>query len=235
MSYSLPYVSAEVLSSTSLIWVCSGSRLATYDVLSKEFTIIGSTTYVMFDIAMSPNGILYAVDGNNNLYTLNRKTGAPTLIGAVNPTVGTNALTFGQYGALYGMQNTNLVSINPVNAEATVIGNTGFQTAGDLVFFNNNLYLASTTNQLVLVDIGNPSNSQAVGDIPATYGLATVYVTEGNGNGAYHMYGTGAANLNVYEINVSNGFTSNTTTMPSFGSGGASGTDGATSSQFTWI
>ncbi len=222
--------------STSLVWITSATKLATYDILTKEFNVIGATREVMFDIAMSPEGILYGVDSTGNkLYTIDRKTAEIKLVGTMNPEGFINSLTFGQYGALYGCQGTNLVKINPKTAAVTIIGDMGYSSAGDMVFINNNLYMSSTTNELILVNISNPGSSSSIKSIPVTYGLATVFISEGICGGSYHLYGTSGAYKTIYEINPHNGNITNADTLPSFGDGEDTVTNGATSSQFTWI
>lgn len=194
--------------------------------------MIGDTTVVMLDIAMSLQGKLYGIS-DAGLYKISKATGKSTLLGEILSEIGTNAITFGPSGLLYGTQGTNLITIDVNTLEVDVLGDMGFASAGDLVFFNNNLYMASTTNELILIDIGNPSNTHSMGTIPITYGLATVYISEGIG-GAYHLYGTSGENYNVYEINPNNGYVTNTQTIPEFDAGNFNSTYGATSAQFTW-
>src|SRR5579885_3917809 len=112
--------------STSLIWVTSGSKLATYDVATKEFNIIGDTGRTMFDIAMSPNGILYGIDSTGHtLYTIDRSTAISKEVAVLSPNGFVNSLTFGQHGALYACQDTNLVKIHPQTGIVTTLGNIG--------------------------------------------------------------------------------------------------------------
>lgn len=221
--------------STSLIWVTSGTKLSTYDVLTKELTVVGDTGRTMYDIAMAPDGTLYGIDSTgNNLFTIDRSTAKCTQVTVLSPEGFVNSLTFNQHGVLYACQGTNLVKIHPITGVVTILGDIGVGSAGDLVFFNNNLYMSSNQNTLMLIDIGSPANSTAVSEIPTTYGLATVYISEGF-SGNYHLYGTSGDNKTVYEIDPHNGVLSNRSTMASFGEGDSGVTNGATSSQFTWI
>lgn len=219
--------------SPSLIWVSSQNKLATYDVVSKEFNLIGDTGITTYDIAMSPDGTLYGVDSSGNeLYTLDRLTAKATHVATLSPNGFVNSLTFAQQGALYGCQGTKLVKIHTETGVVTVLGDIGVGSAGDMVFFNNNLYMSSTNNTLILVNIGDPAHSTVIGDIPITYGLATVYISEGF-SGGYHLYGTAGDSQKIYEIDPHNAKVSNTATLPEFGDGQA--TNGATSCQFTLL
>ena len=225
----------EKLKSAGLIWLTSGTKLATCNVVTKEVKVIGSTGRVMYDIAMSPSGILYGVDSSGGaIFTIDRTTAKATHICTANPAGFINSLTFSQHGALYGCQGTNLVKIHTTTGAVTVIGDMGVGSAGDMVFFNNNLYMSADNDTLLLVDIENPSDSVSIGSIPTTYGLATVYVDEGL-TGSFHLYGTSGVDKKIYEINPNNVKISNRTTLPSFGSGDDGIYYGATSSQFTGI
>lgn len=77
----------------------------------------------------------------------------------------------------------------------------GFASAGDLAFNGGSFFLASTSNQLVEVDLGNLANTSAVGNFGAAnvVGLAT-----GNDGVLYAVAGTTS-----YEANPSTGALSN--------------------------
>lgn len=218
--------------SSTIIWVASESRLATYDVLTKEFKLIGNMGVTMYDIALSPAGRLFGVDSSgNNLYKINKKTAKATLVAAMDPVGFCNALTFNRNGVLYGMQGSVLITINTVTGAVTQLGDTGFVSNGDMVFFNNNLYLAGGESRLVLVDIGDPPSSVDIAGIPLTYGLAVVYISEGRG-GNYHLYGTSGNDLSVYQIDPITGRISNSAVIPTLGGSEGETTNGTTSAQF---
>ena len=219
-------------SKTATIWATSGTKLITYNVHTREFEVIGDTIVVMLDIAMSLQGKLYGIS-DAGLYKISKSTGKSTLLGPLGSGLTTNAITFGPSGTLYGTQGTNLITIDVVTLEVEVLGDMGYSSAGDLVFFNNNLYMASTTDELILINISNPINAYSISEIPTTYGLATVYISEGIGGG-YHLYGTSGTDFKVYEIDPHRGFITNTQTIPEFDAGEFSSTFGATSAQFTW-
>ena len=220
----------------SKMWISSETILATYNVVSNKFEIIGKMGVIMFDIAISPDGVLYGLDSSgNNLYKINTKNASTTLVGTLNPSGFSNSLTFGPDGVLYAIQGTNLITIDPSTASVNILGDTGFASAGDITFYENNLFMASTTNQLILIDISNPPNSFAIANIPETFGLATLFIgTKGCCTGNFHLYGTSGSDLSVYEIDPFTGNISNSVTLPSFGPG-TSFTFGATSQQFNCL
>ena len=62
---------------------------------------------------------------------------------------------------------------------ATNLGNTGFESAGDLTYFDGDLYLSADDDELVLIDVQNPSNSTFVRSLSNTgindiYGVVTI-------------------------------------------------------------
>lgn len=174
-----------------------GGRLGVVDVASGMVTLIGNMGVIMTDIAFAPNGELYAISFSN-LYRLNLATAAPTLIGS-HGIPGGNGLVFGSDSTLYGAGNSSrmLFTINPQTGNSTVFGDMGYFSAGDLVFFNQKMYLASTTNELVFVDLGNIGVGTPIGPFGFTnvFGLATA------DDGV--MYGT--ANLDVFSVNTATG------------------------------
>lgn len=55
------------------------------------------------------------------------------------------------------------------------LGSIGFYSGGDLAFVGSDFYLASSANQLVKIDLGNPGGTAAVGPfgVSDVFGLAT--------------------------------------------------------------
>ena len=165
----------------------SNGVLATVDVDTGNVNVIGSMGVQMTDIAFDPSGNLYGLSFGA-LYSINRTTAAATFIGN-HGVPGGNALVFAADGTLYaaGTSGTSLFTINPASGATTNLGNMGFASGGDLAFHDGNFYLASTSNQLVLIDLGNLSNTAAVGPfgVSNVFGLAT-----GDDNVLYGVAGT---------------------------------------------
>lgn len=180
-----------------IMHIHDGTRLATLDVANGAVNIIGAMGTTITDIAFDPLGNLYGLSFTN-LYAINKTTAAVTLIGA-HGIAGGNALVFGSDGTLYGMGNgtTNLFSINTSTGAGSSLGSTGFRSGGDLAFNAGNFYLASSTSQLIRLDLGNLSNSAAVGSfgVGSTFGIAT-----GSDGVLYSV-----ANNTVYKVDTATG------------------------------
>lgn len=175
----------------------SGGRLGVVDVSSGMVTIIGNMGITMTDIAFAPNGELYAISFSN-LYRLNLATAAPTLIGP-HGIPGGNGLVFGSDGTLYGAGSSSLMlfTIDLQTGDSTAFGNMGYFSAGDMVFFNQEMYLASTTNELVSIDLGNSGIGTPIGP----FGFANVFGLATADDGV--IYGT--ANLDVFAVDTITG------------------------------
>lgn len=165
---------------------------------------IGNTILPMFDIAISPGGVIYGNGKDNRLYRLNPQNGFPSLVGALNPAPGDdfNSLVFSAAGVLYAATNksTNLYRIDTTTAKATVIGDMKFQAAGDLTFFEGNLFLAAQNNELVQVDFTDPGKSKLVGKMNASstmFGVVSIGTKDCRG-GQPRMYALGGDQ--IYEV-----------------------------------
>lgn len=179
----------------------SSGTLATVDVTTGTVSVIGSMGVQMTDIAFDPSGNLYGI-GFTGLYSINATTAATTLIGN-HGIGGGNALVFGNDGTLYGAgaSVTSLFTINPLTGAATSLGNMGFASGGDLAFNGGNLYLASTNNQLVQINLGSIGSTSAVGSfgVNGVFGLAT------GDNGVLYA----VANTTIYTVDTTSGAASN--------------------------
>jgi hypothetical protein len=193
----------------------SGGRLATVDVATGTVTLIGLMGVQMTDIAFDPSGNLFGLSFAA-LYSINPTTAAVSVIG--NHSIpGGNALVFAANGTLYGAGNSSgsLFSINPLTGASTNLGNMGFASGGDLAFNSGNFYLASTGNQLIDIDLGNISNTVAVGSfgVAGVFGLAT-----GDDNVLYAV-----ADTTVYTVNTATGAATNPVSFGGQGLGQAFG------------
>jgi hypothetical protein len=114
-----------------------------------------------------------------------------------------NSLTVDMNGILYSMNGSTLYKTDPATNITTLIGNTGFNAAGDLVFYKNNLYLASTLG-IVKINLSNPSLSTLV--IPVSgfiYGLVSVAYSSTQ-NKVYAMVINQTGGTNVCELDLDN-------------------------------
>ena len=139
---------------TEVMYGQSPSTLYSYDPSSHASTVIanfrlanGSAVSVR-DIAITTNGLMYAVDGAN-LYYVNAATGVLTKL----PTQGIS--TFGNINGLTALSDGDLV----ISGDGIVIYNIasqtlttllapgGYQSSGDIIALpDGNLYMAASTN-----------------------------------------------------------------------------------------
>lgn len=80
--------------------------------------------------AFSPGGILYAIYGNQSLFTINTSTGAATLVGSgVAGSISNEALSFSNNGTLYLSNGTNLYTVNPNTAATSLVAPLDFDSS----------------------------------------------------------------------------------------------------------
>jgi gliding motility-associated-like protein len=101
-----------------------------------------------------------------------------------------NGLTVNSEGMLYLESGLSLYKIDPVAKITTNLGAVKFSTAGDMVFYKGNLYMASSAGGIAKIDLNNLADSKLV--IPMSigvFGMASVaysstqnkvYAFEGN-------------------------------------------------------
>lgn len=171
--------------------------LGRVDVANGSVTVIGDTDIALTDIAFSPGGQLFGLSFTN-LYRINVTTAAATLVGA-HRIPGGNALTFRADGTLFaaGTSSTGLFRINTGTGRATNLGSTGFRSAGDLAFRNGSLFLASTSNRLVRINLANPASSIDVGP----FGFTNVFGLDTGSNNVM----VGISGTRIFSVNTANG------------------------------
>lgn len=149
--------------------------LGKVDTGTGAVSVIGDLGVTLTDIAFDPLGRLFGVSFTD-LYSVDVASAATTLIGGLGIS-GANALVFGKDGTLYSAGTTSgmLYTIDPLTGASTALGDTGFASGGDLAFVGSDLFLASTSGQLVRLDQSTPSASVAVGSfgLSSVFGIAT--------------------------------------------------------------
>lgn len=190
-------------------------QLGTVNVVTGVVDLIGSTGISMTDIAFDPSGHLFGISFSG-LYSINPATAAASFIGN-HSIAGGNALVFASDGTLYGAghSTSSLFKIAPSTGASTSLGNMGFNSGGDLAFNNGHLYLASTGNQLVDVNVSNPPDTFAVGGfgVSNVFGLAT-----GDDNVLYAV-----ANTTIYTVDTATGLATKRIDFGGAGLGSAGG------------
>jgi hypothetical protein len=199
-----------------IMWVDDASgNLGTVDVATGNVTLIGNTGIVLTDIAFDPSGNLFGISFTN-LYKINSTTAATTLVGP-HGVPGGNALVFGSDGTLFsaGFSSTSLFRINPATGATTNLGNVGFASGGDLAFNGGNFFLSSSTNQLIQIDLSNPSSSHAVGP----FGISSVFGLASGEDGVLY----GVAGTQIFPVNPATGAGSSPVNFAGHGLGSANG------------
>jgi len=163
--------------------------------------IIGEMDVVMTDIAFSPEGLLFGLNADA-LYQIDLVTADVELIGG-HSILGGNALVFAADGTLYGAGGfvDGLFEMNLETGASTRIADMGHNSAGDLVFFEGQLYLASTNDQLVLVDLAAAGGTEDIGTVVGDIGFNEVFGLATASDGV--MYGT--AGTDVFSVDVATG------------------------------
>lgn len=159
------------------LFYSSGDSLYRYDYSTRTSTLVGVGGGVFFDIAINPNGDMFGII-NGQLCSVNTTNASSTIIGFVG---GLNSLTFDANGVMYSVDGTSLVTVNTTDASKTVVGELGVSSMGDVVFFNNTLYLAASDGTLVkYTDLDDLVGSRVViGQLPfQMFGLAQLKVND---------------------------------------------------------
>jgi hypothetical protein len=155
-----------------------------------------------------------------NLFSINKTTGASTLIGSTFSDPGMNALV-GAGKGLLGASNasTNVYSINPTTAALTVVASSPLPSAGDLAFAGGTLFESAVDLNGFdrLVDVTTDS---IVGQFftPTTFGFSTVNGLADNGATMYAVAGT-----EIYSVNLGNGLLTPVLNYSGHGLGAANG------------
>jgi hypothetical protein len=193
----------------------SSGILGRVDVATGGVSVIGNMGVVMTDIAFNPTGQLFGLSFTG-FYSINPTTAAATFIG--NHSVpGGNALVFGTDGTLYaaGFSSQSLFTINPTTGAGTNLGNISDSSGGDLAFNGGNLFLATSTNELLRINLANLATSVAVGPfgVSGVFGLAT-----GDDGVLYAVAGT-----QIFSVNTATGAATNPVNYFGQGLGSANG------------
>jgi WD40 repeat protein len=111
------------------------------------------------NISFHPNGKLFGISANGNLYEINAKKGKISLIYDFDGQY-YNSLTISSNGIVYATGNKGiLMSLDLSNGISTNHGNIEFEATGDLTFFQGEIYVAVTMDRIAHVDVNQPENN----------------------------------------------------------------------------
>lgn len=134
--------SLAITSSAHAVFIgASNGDLYDLDVLNNTYTLIGNTG-PMFDIA-SNSEMLYGISGAGVLKSIDETDATTVFIGSAGAFV--NALAFDSSGTLYGAGSKSLYTIDLTTGQASFVGNTGYDSSGDIAFdADGNLFMSAT-------------------------------------------------------------------------------------------
>lgn len=162
----------------------------------------GCTGAKYYSIATLKNKLYYLVNGNG--LSAGDLTGSPTIlsnckvvaINSNNNAVSANNLAIDNNGVAYFADGLQLFAIFPGSPALVHVGQLPYYSAGDLVFYKNELYMA-TEGGIVKVPLNDPSKSSFYIKIPnkTIYGLASAIV-----NGKNTIYAISVASKTSSQI-----------------------------------
>ena len=179
------------------------NQLYSLDLSDCSYQLIGAMPVSSTDISFHPNGNLYCVTSTGQLYEIDPLTGASTFLHMFEPgaTQLYTALTISAEGIFYvcGLEG-DLWRYDLASDTGTFVGDVGFGAEGDLTFFDGELYMASENDNIVQVDLQEPSNSTIAvnGSVPGRiFGI----VSFAERCDEISVYALTANAANVYEVN----------------------------------
>lgn len=202
------------------LWIDDTSgNIGLVDVTTGTVSQVKNTGETLTDIGFIGSQ-LYGVTFSN-LFSIDKTTGASTLIGSTFSDQGMNALV-GAGAGLLGASNgsKNIYSISPTTGALTVVATSPLSSAGDLAFAGGTLFEAATgsngSDQLI-----NASTSSIVGQFhtTTTTGFNDVFGLANNGATTYAVAGT-----EIYSVNLSDGLLTPVLDYSGHGLGAANGT-----------
>jgi len=132
------------------------------DLVTGELTEFLDTNITLTDIDVDPDGNVFGIS-TSQLYSIDLEAGTTTSIGSYGVSR-LNALEIGEDGTFYATSrfSQDIFTLNPDTGEATSIGTSpiSIQSAGDLQFINDTLYLADT-EEFITFDVSGGTLNDA--------------------------------------------------------------------------
>jgi gliding motility-associated-like protein len=132
-------------------------------------TVINSNINSYTDIATHPNGLLYGVTSNGQLSEIDLGAGTEILVHDFAGSSMFYALTADAEGNIFAASgNGVLASYNPTTGADISYANMGFDSSGDLTFYQGQMYMATFDNTIVSVHPDNPSANEVFIDFSSS-------------------------------------------------------------------
>lgn len=200
------------------------NRLYRFNLAGCTYQQIGNVPSGSTDISFHPNGNLYSVSSTGRLFRVEAATGTGTLVHSFEPSASQlyTSLTISADGIFYvcGLDG-DLWSYTLATNTGTYLGNVGYPAEGDLTFYDGQLYMAASGDNIVRIDLNTPSNSVVVidGELAGRiFGIVSYAATCEN----IATYAITSSPANLYEINFADQSLSFYCSLPFAVSGGAS-------------
>jgi hypothetical protein len=168
------FFSFDIRAQQSVYATISGGDLYTIDLINCNRQFVGSTGYGFGDIAFTPNGKLWGII-NSNLYEIDTLTANSILVG--NTGIGAVSLVALNDTVLLAEFGMKLYGINTNTASSYYIDTIGYSAAGDLTWFNSDLYMTDPTFLVKMVL--NSSNTAFVSVTPVNLMINPIPTCEG--------------------------------------------------------
>jgi len=176
-----------------------------------DVQILGDTDgLTLSDIAIDADGDVFAVNfRTGDLVQLDPATGNVVANIPSDLSFGANALVIASDGSAYAaaFNSTDLYRVDLDTGEAEIVGDIGFSSGGDLAVVEGELYLSTSTGEIVQLDI---DSVDASGDIPSTTiasnftGGEGIFAVGSNGDG--RLFAIDTANR-IYNVDIDTGVT----------------------------
>ena len=183
-----------------------GNRLSTINMATCEKTFITTinTPNTLTDIAFTPDGKLWGVNGQGQVYEIVPANGNTSFEGVASESNQDfiTSLVGSENGLLYSAaQDGNIYAFDPADGTVTYLGNAGFGASGDLTFANGQLVMAAYGNQMVAVDLADPSNSTPLLSFSTSSPVFGVVTTVEGCNESYTYASSSDEVGRIYAIN----------------------------------
>jgi len=156
------------LSAQNLLVNNSNGQLVAFDADGCG-TVANANIDSYTDIATHPNGLLYGVTSNGQLSEIDLVAGTENLVHDFAGSSMFYALTADAEGNIFAASgNGVLASYNPTTGADLTYGNMGFDSSGDLTFYQGQMYMATYDNTIVSVHPDNPSANEVFIDFSSS-------------------------------------------------------------------
>ncbi|PHI18169.1 hypothetical protein CEQ90_19280 [Lewinellaceae bacterium SD302] len=153
---------ATLLAQEEIFLSTLNGELYSLDLADCDYQFVANMPVSSTDISFHPNGNFYALGSAGQLYEIDLTAGSSQLIYTfeANATQLYTALTISAEGIFYAAGLAGDLWRYSLDAGfGQLLGNIGFGAEGDLTFYEGELYMAATNDNIVNVNIQNPAQS----------------------------------------------------------------------------